>query len=363
MKAKTFALLVLGFVLSMAVVACGGQPAAPAATTAPAAPAASKPATAAATAAPAATKPAAAAAVQKPANWPTRAIQLIIPANAGGGTDVGFRLLAPLMEKTVGQPIEVVNKPGAGTQIGVTELAKAKPDGYTIGNVSGPLTQTLYLDPERKAVFAWEDFASIGLHVVDPGIIVVAADNKYKSLKDIIDDAKANPEKVKVSTTGILGDDHLAILQLERLAGVKFAIVHFDGAAPAKTALLGGHTDVAFNNVSEWLGEYKSKTALPLAVLDTERSKFYPDVPTADQAGFKLSSSSSRGLAAPKGTPQDVVNFISYSMEQATKDPGIMQKMDDSGLTQRYMGPEAFNKYMKEIEEQVKPLVDLAKVK
>src|SRR5665647_1531657 len=141
MKAKTFALLVLGFVLSMAVVACGGQPAAPAATTAPAAPAASKPATAAATAAPAATKPAAAAAVQKPANWPTRAIQLIIPANAGGGTDVGFRLLAPLMEKTVGQPIEVVNKPGAGTQIGVTELAKAKPDGYTIGNVSGPLTQ------------------------------------------------------------------------------------------------------------------------------------------------------------------------------------------------------------------------------
>ncbi|MGE5620580.1 MAG: tripartite tricarboxylate transporter substrate binding protein [Sphingomonadaceae bacterium] len=333
--------------------------AAPAATTAPAAPAAT---TAPAAAKPTAASPAASTGtVQKPADWPKKSIQMIIPWNAGGGTDVGFRLLAPLMEKTLGQSIEVVNKTGAGSQVGITELAKAKPDGYTIGNVSGPATQTIYLDPDRKAVFKWEDFAPIGLHVFDPGIVTVAPDSKYKSLKDVIDDAKANPEKVKVSTTGILGDDHLAILELQRLTGVKFAIVHFDGAAPAKTALLGGHTDVAFNNVSEWLGEYKSKKARPIAVLDEQRSKFYPDVPTSVEQGFKLLSSSSRGLAAPKGTPKEIVNFISYAMEQAMKDPSLIEKMESSGLTQRYMNPEQFDKYMREIETQAKPLVEAAK--
>ena len=357
--------------ITWAAVACSA-PAAPASTSAPAkATAAATTAPAAApTKAPEATKPAAAAttssagqAVQKPADWPKKAIQMIIPWDAGGGTDVGFRMLAPVMEKTLGQPIEVVNKPGAGSQVGLTELAKAKPDGYTIGNISGPSAQTIYLDPERKAVFTLDDFALIGLHVFDPGIITVAANSKYKSLKDVVEDARANPEKVKVSTTGILGDDHLAILQLQKLTGVKFAIVHFTGAAPAKTALLGGHTDVAFNNVSEWLAEYKNGTARPIAVMDEQRSKFYPDIPTAVEQGYKLFSSSSRGLAAPKGTPKEIVNYISYAMEQAMKDPEIVQKMDSSGLTQRYMNPEQFTKYMKDFEEQVKPLMELAREK
>ncbi len=349
--------------LALAAVACS-TPAAPAPTAAPAAKATAAPAAPAAAAPKAeATKPAAAASgtVQKPADWPKKSVQLVIPWDAGGGTDVGFRLLAPLMEKTLGQPVEVVNKPGAGSQVGITELAKAKPDGYTIGNISGPSFQTLYLDPDRKAVFKLDDFAPIGLHVFDPGIIVVPADSKYKTLKDVIDDAKANPEKVKLSTTGILGDDHLAILQLEKLTGAKFAVVHFTGAAPAKTALLGGHTDVAFNNVSEWLAEYKSGKARPLAVLDEQRSKFYSDIPTAAEQGIKLFSSSSRGLAAPKGTPKEIVNYISYAMEQAMKDPGIMEKMDASGLTQRYQNPEQFTNYMKDFETQVKPLVDMAK--
>jgi tripartite-type tricarboxylate transporter receptor subunit TctC len=366
--------------LTLATIACS-SPAAPQPTAAPpaqptAAPAAAPtkaPEAAKPTAAPAAaptTAPAAAptkeaqapsAAVQKPADWPKKAIQMIIPWAAGGGTDVGFRLLAPLMEKTLGQPVEIINKAGAGSQVGVTELATAKPDGYTIGNVSAPAVQTIYLDPDRQAVFKWEDFAPIGLHVFDPGVIAVPADSPYKSLKDIIEDAKANPEKVKVSTTGILGDDHLAILQLQKMTGVKFAIVHFDSASPAKTALLGGHTDVAFNNVSEWLNETKAGKVRVVAVMDKQKSPFYPDTPTAIEQGYELVSSSSRGLAAPKGTPKEIVDFISYSMEQAMKDPDIVKKMEDAGLTQLYMNPEEFNKYMMEFEEQVKPLVELAK--
>ncbi|HEX9016950.1 MAG TPA: tripartite tricarboxylate transporter substrate binding protein [Chloroflexota bacterium] len=358
--------------LTLVIAGCGGgtpsptaAPAKPAApTVAPAAPAPTAAAPAAPTAAakPAeATKPAAAAAPQKPANWPAKSITLVIPWDAGGSTDVGFRLLAPLMEKTLGQPIQIVNKPGAGSQVGVADLAKSAPDGYTIGNVSAPAVQTIYLDPERKATFTWESFAPIGLHVFDPGAIYVSGESKYKTLQDLIDDAKKNPEKVKASTTGVMGDDHLAILQFQRLTGVKFAIVHFTGSAPVATQLLGGSIDVAFNNVGDFANQVKSGKMRLLAIMDKEQSKYYAGVKTAEEQGVKVYSSSSRGLAASKGTPKEITSFIAYAMQQAMKDPSIVQKMDELALTQRYMGPEDFDKYWKDFEQQVKPLMDEAK--
>jgi len=364
--------------LASLLVACSSPASTPAPTSAPAA-APTKAAAAAPTSAPAAaptkaptapptaTKPAAPAAAApagpppKPSGWPTKSIQLIIPWDAGGSTDVGFRLLAPLMEKTLGTTIEVVNKPGAGSQVGVADLAKSKPDGYTIGNVSAPAVITIYLDPERKATFTWKDFAPIGLHVFDPGVMAVTPDSKYKSLKDLVDDAKANPEKVKAATTGVLGDDHLAILALQRLAGVKFAIVHFTGGAPQTQALLGGHIDVGFDNIGSYAKLQKQGQARILAVMDTQRNKYAPDTPTAEEQGYKLYSSSSRGLAAPAGTPKEIVNYISYAMEQAMKDPELMKKMDDAALTQRYMNPEQFNQYWLDFEKQVIPLMDEAR--
>ncbi len=357
-------------VIALAVVACSGG-AAPTLTTAPAKPAAT---TAPAAPAPAATKPAelskpaasalataalAAVAPSKPANWPTRSIQLIVPWAAGGGTDAAFRMLAPLMEKQLGQPIEIVNKAGAGSQLGLTELARAKPDGYVIGNVSAPHLQAIYLDPDRKASFKWDDFAPIGLHVMDAGAISVRKDSKYNSLKDLLDDAKANPEKVKACTTGILGDDHLAILDMQRKTGVKFAIVHFDGGATATTALIGGHIDCSFGNVGDF---FRNRDQLrTLAVLDSKQNQIMPDVPTADEQGHKVYSSASRGLAAPKGTPKEIVDYISYAMEQAIKDPGLTKKMTEQGVIQQYMNAAEFDKYMRDFEAQVKPLVDSAK--
>lgn len=273
-----------------------------------------------------------------------------------------MRLLAPGMEKALGTQIEVVNKPGAGSQVGVTEIAKAKPDGYTIGMTNAPQTQTIYMDKERQSVFKWDSFAPIGLHVFDPGAIAVATDSKYKSVKDIIDDAKANPEKVKVTSTGVMGDDHLAILQLEKLAGVKFATVHTTGTTPALTALLGGHTDVAFNNIGDFLQMSKQGKIRVLAVMDKERSKqFFPDVPTFEELGYKLYSSSSRGLSAPKGTPKEVVNALSQAMKVAMDDPSHVSKMAEQGLTLRYMDSQQFDQYMRDYEKQVQPLMDLAR--
>ncbi|MHB0870455.1 MAG: tripartite tricarboxylate transporter substrate binding protein [Chloroflexota bacterium] len=356
--------------LTLTAVACSA-PAAPAPTAAPAkataAPAAA-PTTAPAAAptkAPEAAKPAAAApaapAAQKPAGFPSKAVTLIVPWDAGGSTDVGFRLLQAPFEKALGGSIEIVNKPGAGSQVGVTELAKAKPDGYTIGNISAPAVITQYLDPERKAAFTFDSFAPVGLHVYDVGAVAVAPDSKYKSIKDIVEDAKANPEKIKVGTTGVMGDDHLAILQLQRLAGVKFAIVHFTGGAPEMTALYGGHVDVIFDNVGTYTAPHKASKMRVVGVMDKQRVKYLSDVPTLEEQGYKLYSSSSRGLAAPKGTPKEIVWYLSQAMDQAIKDPEIGKKMDDQGLLQRYMNPDEFTKYWQDFEQQVKPLMDDAK--
>jgi tripartite-type tricarboxylate transporter receptor subunit TctC len=173
-------------------------------------------------------------------NYPRRAVQLIVAFPAGGSTDVGARILAAAAEKDFGQPITVVNKAGAGGQIGFTEAARARPDGYTLCFLNLPGINTITLDPERKAAFTIDSFIPVVNQVLDPGLIWVKGDSPYKTLADLIDAAKKNPGKISACTTGILSDDHLAILMMQEAAKVEFRIVHFDGGAQQITGVLGG---------------------------------------------------------------------------------------------------------------------------
>lgn len=127
------------------------------------------------------------------ADYPLRPVTLMVPSVAGGGTDVGARILAAVAEKKMGQPIVVVNKPGAGTQVGFTELSRQKPDGYYLGFVLLPAINTIILDPERKAIFNIDSFVPIINQVIDAGLIWVRAESPYKTLKDLIEDAKKRP--------------------------------------------------------------------------------------------------------------------------------------------------------------------------
>jgi tripartite-type tricarboxylate transporter receptor subunit TctC len=184
-------------------------------------------------------------------NYPTKPVILQVPWPAGGSTDIGARIVAAIAEKKMGQPIVVTNRVGAGSQIGLTETARAKPDGYFLGFASLPALNTIILDPERKALFNLNSLVFIINQVVDPGIIWSTGDCPYKTLKDLIDDARKRPGVIRAATTGILGDDHLAILMLEQAAKIKFRIVHFDGGAQVFTAVMGKQVDVAFGNVGD----------------------------------------------------------------------------------------------------------------
>lgn len=291
----------------------------------------------------------AAATIASPAlaqNYPRKAVQLIVAFPAGGSTDVGARILAAAAEKDLGQPITVVNKGGAGGQLGFTEIARARPDGYTLGFLNLPGLNTIILDPERKAAFNIDSFIPIVNQVLDPGLIWVKGDSPYKTLADLIDAAKKAPGKISACTTGILSDDHLAILMVQEAAKCEFRIVHFDGGAQQLTGVMGGHVDCAFDNVGSVFKRVLSGEVRGLAVTDVERSKFLPNVPCTKELGMAtVISSSTRGVGAPKGTPADVIKVVETAFLKAIESPEMKQKMDAVGLALKPMVGATYAKY------------------
>jgi tripartite-type tricarboxylate transporter receptor subunit TctC len=295
-------------------------------------------------------------------DYPTKPIILQVPWPAGGSTDVGARIVAAIAEKKMGQPIIVTNKVGAGSQIGLTETARAKPDGYFLGFASLPAMNTIILDPERKALFDLNSLVPIINQVIDPGIIWARGDSPYKTLKDLLDDARKRPGGIRAATTGILGDDHLAILMMEEAAKVKFRIVHFDGGAQVFTAVLGGQVDVAFGNVGDVAIKAKEKEMRILMVMDPERSKFMPHVPTSVELGFpNVISSSSRGILGPRGISEPILKKIQNVFAEAMKNPEHMDKMDKSGLAVKPLVGQDYAKYVNDLHRRVAPLVEIAR--
>lgn len=213
-------------------------------------------------------------------------IQMLVGFAAGGSSDAGARILASGMEKELGTPVVVVNKPGASGQTMYTMLTQAKPDGYTIGNTNFPSSVVSYLDPARKATYTRKDFELLALHVIDPALFAVKASSPFKTLKDVVEAGKANPKKIRISTTGIQSDEAFAILQLQKMTGAQFAMVHFSqGIAQAMTAFLGGKFEVLCANVGDLLAQFKSGEVRILGIMDDEESPFYPGVKTFEAQG------------------------------------------------------------------------------
>jgi len=298
-----------------------------------------------------------------PQAFPTKPVQLMVAYPAGGSTDIAARIVAAIAEKDLGQSIVVVNKGGAGGQVGWTEMSRAKPDGYYIGFINLPALNTVILDPDRKAAFNADAFVPVINQVLDPGIIWVKGDSPYKNLKDLLDAAKKNPNKISAATTGILSDDHLAILMMEEAApGAAFRIVHFDGGAPVMTAVLGGHIECAFDNVGSVFRRLRTGELRALAVMDTQRSPFIPDVPTMGELGYPtVISSSTRGIAVPKGTPQPVIKRLEQSLKKAMDDPEHLKKMEEAGLQLRVMVGEEYAKYYRELHAKAAKYTEWAR--
>jgi tripartite-type tricarboxylate transporter receptor subunit TctC len=289
-------------------------------------------------------------------------VTMIIPWAAGASSDLGGRMLAMGMEKVLGVPVMVVNKPGASGQLGMTELAQSKPDGHTIAYSALSSVIMNYVDPGRKATFQRQDLMSVGAHVADVRAVAVNARSPYKTLKDLLDAAKANPGKIKGGTNGALTDVHLAQLWLEKLSGAKFAYVHFKGGGETIPALLGNHVDTYIGSSSELARFVKSGEFRVLAVLSEKENKFLPGVRTAKSQGFPVFFTTYRNVYAPKGTSKEVVETLSKAMRTVMESDEHKKKLEgEMSLVLDYQNPAEMDNSWDLLENAMKELMPLAR--
>ena len=293
------------------------------------------------------------------ADYPTKPITLIVSFSAGGGTDLGARLLAPYLEKELGVPVVVENKPGGGGWIGYSEMLKAKPDGYTLGYVNTPGLITGYLNPSAKRQQNLDSFSYIANHVIDPGVIAVRAnDNRFNTIQELVDYAKKN--EMTATTNGVGSGNHFASLEMNKELGTKIKPVHFAGTSEALTAVLGGHIDIFVVKVGEILEPVKDKQFKVLGVMSKERVPQFPNIPTLRESVGEVINTTVRGVAASKDLDPKILAKLQTAFQNAMKNPEHIQKLEKLGLVVDGRTGEEFKKLLKEEEKiaiELKPLL------
>ncbi len=360
MKRRVLVLLAALAAFSLAIAGCAQSAPAPAPTAAPAkATAAPAPAP---TAAPAA-QPTAAPAPKK-VDYPEKgkSITLSVGWAAGSPNDVYARTVAPYLEKELGTSIAIVNKPGAAGQLSMTDVAKAKPDGYFLAVNSIQSTIVILLDPDRKAQFTQKDLAPVSVGIREPFALVVKGDSPYKTVKDVVDAAKAKPGEFKLGDNGISTPSQMATLMLEKAAGIKFAQVHFNGSSEQVTAMLGGHIDAGVLLATGLMGQFQSGALRPLGVFGDAESKGFPGAKTMVSQGYANNVSyRSLGLDAPGGTPKEIVDALDAAMKRVHTSPDFLKRADEASLVINYMDQKQYAAHLEEETAKAKLFIDAMK--
>ena len=284
------------------------------------------------------------------AGFPEKDITLIVPWSPGGGTDTFSRILVKNAKKYFGVNVNVQNKTGGMGTIGMGAVVKARPDGYTVGtitfNLSGYKNQGL-------APLSYRNFELIGLINRSAGSISVNANSQFKTLDDLIKYAKANPGIVTAGHSGAGGAWHLGLASLGVNAEAKFNFVPFDGAAPTRVALLGGHVAVATTGIDEMIEFYKDKQVRILAINNLERHDLFPDVPTVAEAGYPIKQPIMdwRGLGAPKGVPADRMKVLVDGFRKCFNDPEFQKAAIAKGFLLTWKEPGDFKTFLAGMED------------
>jgi tripartite-type tricarboxylate transporter receptor subunit TctC len=286
--------------------------------------------------------------------YPERAITMIVAFPPGGGTDIAARTLAQYLERDLQQPVVVLNRPGAGGEIGFAELARARPDGYTIGFINTPNILTMPI--ERRTRYQMEEIAPIANLIDDPGGFFVLAGSPHRSLADLVSFGRANPEAVTYATTGIGSDDHLAGLAFSRVAGIRMTHVPYNGASQTRNALMTRQVTIASVNMSEGLADVQQGQARSLGQMAARRWEGMPDVPTFREQGFDIIQSSMRGLGAPAGVPPEVLKRLSEAVARVVESPEFQRQAAQQALPLRFLGPEAYRAELAQLNEGYRKL-------
>ena len=287
--------------------------------------------------------------------FPSRPIRLICPWPAGGATDAVMRAIAESAGKALGGQMIVENKAGASGMLGPNELVSAKPDGYTlsqltIGVARLPHMQKMQFDPLK-------DFTYILNMTGYTFGIVVKGDSPIKSVKDLVDYAKANPGKFTYGSPGQGTTPHLAVEEFADKAGIKLQHVPFKGFADGMQAVLGGHT-MAHSDSTGWSSHVDAGTARLLATYGSKRTKKWPNVPTLNELGFDTISESPFGIGAPKGMDPAVTRRLHDAFRKALEDPTVLAMFEKYDQSVIYMGTAEYEKFIREQYVKEKAMVE-----
>ena len=293
--------------------------------------------------------------------FPAKPITCVVGWGAGGGNDLVARAISLSVEKILGKPMIIVNKPGAGAELGFTEIQRAMPTGYTIGMVSTPTLVCNTL--ERKTAYNLQDFTYILGLAEDPRTISVAATSKWKTIQDVITYAKANPSKFRIGHGGVGTHAQYASLDFADKAGIEITDVPFQGSDSSIAAVLGGHVEAACPAVGEVMKNVEAGQMKILVVFSDRRSPDAPNVPTGKEVGLNAVHLSVRGMAGPKGIPANRVKLLHDGLKKAMETPEYLKRMKDLAITNRYMTGEDYRRLVEEHAVMYKPLVDKLKGK
>lgn len=279
------------------------------------------------------------------ADWPQSAVTWVVPYPAGGGSDVIARLVAKQLESSLGQTLIVENKPGAATIIGATYVNNAKPDGYTVGTAdSGTLAfnSSLY----SKLQYDPAAFTYVGGLARFPLMLAVPQESPYKTVADLLEAARKQPEKLTSSSAGSGSPHHLALEMFKQRTDTKIVHVPYKGAAPAIQDLLGGQVDMSFVDSAAALSNIKAGKLRVLAVATPERSSLLPDVPTMAEAGIAdFYAYAWQGLVGPPKMDEGARQRLSQDLMQALKTPELDQRIREMGVEPMPMTPDEFQAY------------------
>lgn len=289
-------------------------------------------------------------------NFPTKPIEIVVPFAPGGAVDVTVRILAADMEKTLGQKVLIVNKAGGGAVEGQSFVARANPDGYTLlAMTSSVVTNTMTKQVDYKI----DSFQPISMYNFDPEVLVVHAGSPYKTLEELLADGKANV--ITHSTPGHSTSHHTAGLMLEKKTGIKFKYIHTKGATEQVPMIAGGHATAGLAAWGEVRSMVEQGKLRVLGVMAEKRDARIPDVPTFKEKGVDIVYGAWRGIAAPKGTPPEVVAKLDEALKKAIESAEVKEKFKASGFPLMYEGSQGFTKYVKADVDNVTQILTMLK--
>ena len=282
------------------------------------------------------------------AEYPEKPVQLIVPWKAGGGTDSLFRVVAHYAGKYLGQPMVIVNVPGVGGTMGARQGKDSKPDGYTLTATHESVISS-YLTGVSE--FNYSNFIPIANMAVNPIVVSAKWDAPWQDMKELAADAKKRPNQVKYGVT--LGStSHFYALGIASNAGVEFKVIGYEGTAPRRAALLGGFIDLTDNPPGAIQKYAAAKKMKGLGITAEKRDRLCPDVPTLKEQGINAVYGTNRGICAPLGTPQPIIEKVANALKQVSEDPEFLKKLAGMGSTSNYLDATGYKAYIEEATDQ-----------